>query len=90
LKCIYCGAKQSAQFSASAWADHVALCKAHKVVHTKARSSLLTSTVQMLLFTYCNLRLLNDDDEPPLAAGPLQTTAEEDAEDDAFADADSD
>jgi hypothetical protein len=40
-------------------ADVERVCKAHKVIHTKARNRLHTRTVQMLLFTYVNLRLLN-------------------------------
>jgi hypothetical protein len=40
-------------------ADVERVCKAHKVIHTKSRNLLLAKTVQMLLFTYCNLRLLN-------------------------------
>ena len=40
-------------------ADVERVCKAHKVIHTKARNSLKNKTVNMLLFTYVNLRLLN-------------------------------
>jgi hypothetical protein len=40
-------------------ADVERSCKAHKVIHTKARNRLYTKTVQMLLYTYINLRLLN-------------------------------
>ena len=40
-------------------ADVERVCKAHKVIHTKARNRLHTATVHMLLFTYVNLRLLN-------------------------------
>jgi hypothetical protein len=39
-------------------ADVERVCKAHKVIHTKSRNRLLTTTVHMLLFTYVNLRLL--------------------------------
>ena len=44
-------------------ADVERVCKAHKVIHTKARNRLLTKTVQMLLYTYCNLRLLDASPE---------------------------
>jgi hypothetical protein len=40
-------------------ADVERVCKAHKIIHTKARNKLYTTTVQLLLFTYVNLRLLN-------------------------------
>jgi hypothetical protein len=40
-------------------ADVERVCKAHKVIHTRARNSLKNKTVNMLLFTYVNLRLLN-------------------------------
>ena len=40
-------------------ADVERVCKAHKVVHSKARNCLMTQTVHQLLFTYVNLRLLN-------------------------------
>ena len=39
-------------------ADVERVCKAHKVIHTKSRNLLANKTVQMLLFAYCNLRLL--------------------------------
>ena len=44
-------------------ADVERVCKAHKIIHTKARNRLLTKTVQMLLYTYCNLRLLDASPE---------------------------
>ena len=66
-------------------ADVERSCKAHKIIHTKARSRLYTKTVQQLLFAYINLRLLSKctaemgdflmqslsacDDEQELAAG---------------------
>mmetsp|Transcript_27598 Transcript_27598/g.68206 ORF Transcript_27598/g.68206 Transcript_27598/m.68206 type:complete len:167 (-) Transcript_27598:142-642(-) len=40
-------------------ADVERVCKAHKIIHTKARNRLYTTTVHMLLYTYVNLRLLN-------------------------------
>jgi hypothetical protein len=40
-------------------ADVERSCKAHKVIHTKARNRLYSKTVHLLLFTYMNLRLLN-------------------------------
>merc|ERR1711965_804160 len=39
-------------------ADVERVCKAHNVIHTKSRNLLANKTVQMLLFAYCNLRLL--------------------------------
>ena len=35
------------------------VCKAHSVIHTKARNRLHLKTVQMLLYCYVNLRLIN-------------------------------
>ena len=71
-------------------ADVERSCKAHKIIHTKARNKLYTKTVQLLLFTYINLRLLNKctaemgdflmqslsacDDEQELAACLLYTS----------------
>ena len=40
-------------------ADVERACKAHKLIHTKARNRLYTTTVSLLLSTYINLRLLN-------------------------------
>jgi hypothetical protein len=40
-------------------ADVERVCKVHKLIHTKARNRLYTTTVHRLLFTYINLRLLN-------------------------------
>jgi len=40
-------------------ADVERVCKAHKVVHTKARNRLRNKLVHTLLFTYVNLRLIN-------------------------------
>jgi hypothetical protein len=40
-------------------ADVERVCKAHKVIHNKARNRLLNKFVHMLLFTYVNLRLIN-------------------------------
>ena len=40
-------------------ADVERTCKAHKIIHTKARNRLYTTTVSLLLSTYINLRLLN-------------------------------
>ena len=40
-------------------ADVERACKAHKIIHTKARNRLYTTTVSLLLSTYINLRLLN-------------------------------
>jgi len=40
-------------------ADVERVCKAHKVVHTKARNRLCNKLMQTLLFTYVNLRLIN-------------------------------
>ena len=45
-------------------ADVERVCKAHKVIHSKVRNRLITKTVQMLLFTYVNLRLLHKCSEP--------------------------
>lgn len=39
-------------------ADVERVCKAHKVIHTKARNRLRNKLVHMLLFTYVNLRLI--------------------------------
>ena len=77
-------------------ADVERSCKAHKIIHTKARNKLYTKTVQLLLFTYINLRLLNKctaemgdflmqslsacDDEQELAAGERETTDEPEEE----------
>ena len=76
-------------------ADVERSCKAHKIIHTKARSRLYTKTVQQLLFAYINLRLLNKctemgdflmqslsacDDEQELAAGERETTDEPEEE----------
>ena len=41
-------------------ADVERICKAHKVIQTKARNKLKNLSVQMLLFTYVNLRLLHE------------------------------
>jgi len=78
------------------FADVERSCKAHKIIHTKARSRLYTKTVQQLLFAYINLRLLNKctaemgdflmqslsacDDEKELAAGERETTDEPEEE----------
>jgi hypothetical protein len=35
------------------------VCKAHKLIHTKARNRLHLPVVQMLLYVYVNLRLMN-------------------------------
>ena len=40
-------------------ADVERSCKAHKVIHTKARNRLKNRNVFMLLYTYLNLRLVN-------------------------------
>ena len=40
-------------------ADVERVCKAHKVIHTKARNRLRNKVVYTLLFTYVNLRLIN-------------------------------
>lgn len=40
-------------------ADVDRVCKAHKIIDTKSRNRLKNLTVQKLLFTYVNLRLLN-------------------------------
>ena len=77
-------------------ADVERSCKAHKIIHTKARNRLYTKTVQLLLFAYINLRLLNKctaemgdflmqslsacDDEQELAAGERETTDEPEEE----------
>ena len=77
-------------------ADVERSCKAHKIIHTKARNRLYTKTVQLLLFSYINLRLMNKctaemgdfltqslsacDDEQELAAGERETTDEPEEE----------
>ena len=77
-------------------ADVERVCKAHKVIHTTARNRLYTKTVQLLLYTYINLRLLNKytaemgdflaeslsncNDEENLPAGERTETNEPEAE----------
>lgn len=73
-------------------ADVERSCKAHKIIHIKARNRLFTKTVQLLLFVYMNMRLLYEctvemgdflmqspsacDDEKELAASELETSDE--------------
>lgn len=35
------------------------VCKSHNLIHTPIRNRLINKTVQMLLFCYINIRLLN-------------------------------